>query len=48
MVVAQVKIDRAAADASFRAFCNGPVEPTGYVSGLEHLQALHDHERSEK
>ena len=37
-VVAQVRIDRAAAEESFRRFCKGPVEPTGYVSGLEHLQ----------
>ena len=44
--VAQVRIDRAIADQSFRAFCRGPVVSSGYVSGLEHLQALQDLERN--
>lgn len=38
-VIAQTKIERAAADASFRAFCNGPRQESGHVAGLEHLQA---------
>ena len=45
VVVAQVRRDRAAADASFARFCKGPVETTGYVTGLEHLQSLQDEER---
>ena len=44
--VAQVRIDRAIEDQSFRQFCRDPVEPKGYVSGLEHLQALQDLERN--
>ena len=47
-VVAQVRTDRADAEESFRRFCKGPVEPTGYVSGLEHLQSLQDQERTRK
>ena len=47
VVVAQTKVARAIADASFRRFCRGPVEPKGYVSGLEHLQAMQDRERKE-
>ena len=41
-VVAQVKLDRAAAAESYRRYCRGPVEPTGYVSGLDHLQSKHE------
>ena len=37
-VVAQVKIDRAIADASLRRFHRDPVASTGYVPGLELLE----------
>ena len=39
VVIAQVKIDRAAADASFRAFCRGPRQESGHIAGLEQLKA---------
>ena len=37
--IAQARIDHAAADRSFRAFCKGGRPKSGYVAGLEHLQA---------
>ena len=36
--VAQLRIDRAIADQSFRQFRRDPVQGTGYVPGLEHLE----------
>ena len=45
-VVAQVRIDRAIADESFRRFCKGPVISTGHVSGVELLQFLQDQKRT--
>ena len=47
-LTAQLRIDRAAADASFRAFCKSPVISTGYVVGLELLQRLQDQERTKR
>ena len=44
-VIAQTKIARAAASASFRAFCKGPVQGTGHVAGVQHLQAKHEREK---
>ena len=44
--IAQAKFDHAAADRSFRAFCKGGRTESGYVAGLEHLQAKL--ERNEK
>ena len=38
-VIAQVKIDRAASDASFRAFCRGPRQESGHVPGLSQLKS---------
>ena len=38
-VVAQAKLDRAAADESFRAFCRGPRQETRHIAGLEELKA---------
>ena len=38
-VIAQLRIDRAAAAESYRRFCSGPRPESGYVAGLEHLQA---------
>ena len=38
-VIAQVKIDRAAADASFRLFSRGPRQESGHVAGLDRLKA---------
>ena len=44
-VVAQTKIARAAASASFRAFCKGPVQGTGHVAGVQNIQAEHEREK---
>ena len=37
--IAQAKLDHAAADASFRAFCKGGRPESGHVAGLAQLQA---------
>ena len=46
--IAQAKLNHAAADRSFRAFCKGGRPESGYVAGLEFIQDRQDRERNDK